>query len=287
MLDDRYYMRETPFDTRRSVTLLLLVVNLGAFLLQAFVERFSEFNVAQYFALSLEGLSHGYVWQFITFQFMHAGLLHIFFNAWAIYMFGREVEQAIGQKSYLTLYLVSGVIGGLFHCLAALLPGSYPAPVVGASAGVFGLLAAFALLYPERILMLFFVIPMKAKWLLAISGFIAVYGVLAPSGNVAHAAHLGGLVSGIFFVRYAIHWHWQWPKPRQSTRSAPHLVRVQSPSAGIWSKQKSVPPEDLPADEFLSREVDPILDKISAHGIQSLTDRERRILEAAREKMKR
>lgn len=285
MLDDRYYMRETPFDTRRSMTMLLLVANLAAFLLQNAIYRFSQFPLDAYFALSTHGLGRGFLWQLFTFQFMHAGLLHILFNSWGLYLFGKEVEQAIGQKSMLALYLTSGVTGGLVQCLAALLPGSSGAPVVGASAGVFGLVAAFAVLFPERILMLFFVIPMKAKWLLALSGFIAVYGVLAPSGNVAHAAHLGGLLAGLFFVRYAI--HWQWPTPRRRNPSAPHLVRVQSPGSGIWSKQKKIPAEELPADEFVSREVDPILDKISAHGIQSLTDRERRVLEAARDKMKR
>ncbi len=285
MLDDRYYMRQETFETKRSMTMVLLVASLGTFLLQHFLYRFPHIPIDEYFALSPSGLARGFLWQLLTFQFMHAGLLHIFFNAWAIYVFGRDVEQALGQKSYLTLYLASGVMGGLVQCLASLLPGGHAGPVVGASAGVFGLVAAYALLFPERVLLLFFVIPMKAKWLVAVMGFVAVYGVLAPSGNVAHAAHLGGLLFGLFYARYAI--HWEWPKPRPRRRAATPLVRVPSHKAGLWPKQKSVPVEELPPEEFLSREVDPILDKISAQGIQSLTDRERRILEAAREKIRR
>jgi hypothetical protein len=102
--------------------------------------------------------------------------------------------------------------------------------------------------------------------------------------NVADAAHLGGIVTGIVFIRYAIHWDWHWPRLRRVPQPAPRrLVKVSSRPARAWGRGKTE--EDLPAEEFLSKEVDPILDKISAHGIQSLTDRERRILEAAREKM--
>jgi hypothetical protein len=107
-------------------------------------------------------------------------------------------------------------------------------------------------------------------------------GIVFPGGSdVAHAAHLGGMLFGIFFIRYALDWH--WPRLRLPRPKARPLVRVQSDKTVYLSK--SNPIEDLPAEEFLSREVDPILDKISAHGIQSLTERERRILEAARAKM--
>jgi membrane associated rhomboid family serine protease len=280
-------MRQTPFDTRRSATMVLLIVLGVVFLLQEALLRFTSFPVIRYFALSLWGLAHGYVWQLLTYQFMHAGLLHLFFNCWAIYVFGHDVEMALGRKSFLTLYFSSGILGGLCQALAELaLGGQFSAtiPVVGASAAAFGLAAAFAMLFPNRVLLLFFVLPMRAKWLLALGGALALYGMFSPFDGTAHAAHLGGLLTGLFFIRYAVHWHWpglgrlrQWSSRR--------LVRVPSDKGRLWRCSKELPPEDLPPDEFLSREVDPILDKISAHGIQSLTHRERRILEAARARM--
>jgi hypothetical protein len=171
------------------------------------------------------------------------------------------------------------VLAGIF------MPNSWFAtPVVGASAGVFGLIAAYASLNPERplTLLLFFIIPvsMRAKYLLLFSAIIALLGILFPSGSIAHTAHLGGMIGGLAFIKYGLNWH--WPERRPRPPRAPRLVRVYS---GPGTKGAGRGPADLPPDEFLSKEVDPILDKISAHGIQSLTERERQILEAARKKM--
>ncbi len=293
MLEDRYYMRRPAFRPFWSATTVLLAVNVVAFILQNVLYTYSRVPINDYFALSVAGLRHGYVWQLLTYQFMHGGWLHLLLNCWAIYVFGREVEATLGRTSFLTLYFTSGVVGGLFQGLAGvLLGGPFAAWVVGASAGAFGLVAAFATLYPERplMLLLFFIIPvsMRAKFLLLFSAILAVLGILLPTDNIAHAAHLGGMLTGIAFVRYAIHWHWRWPRLRRS-RSQPlrPLVRVSGRAAGLWGQRKAGVDEDLPPEEFLSKAVDPILDKISAHGIQSLTDRERRILETARERMKR
>jgi membrane associated rhomboid family serine protease len=271
--------------------MVLLVVNVVAFIVQSAVERFSNFPTNAWFALSIGGLRHGFVWQLLTYQFMHGGLLHLVLNCWMIYVFGREVEETLGRNSFLTVYFASGIIGGLFQALAgALLGGSFAAPTVGASAGASGLLAAYAMLYPERplMLLLFFIIPvsMRAKFLLLFGGLVTLFGIVFPSGNIAHAAHLGGMLTGVVFVRYAMHWNWHWPRLRQ-TRPQPlrPLVRTARGTASLWGQGKARADEDMPPDEFLSKAVDPILDKISAHGIQSLTDRERKILETAREKM--
>jgi hypothetical protein len=156
--------------------------------------------------------------------------------------------------------------------------------VVGASAAAFGLAAAFSLLFPDRLLLLFFVIPVRAKYLLVIAGLLTLYGLMFPAGNIAHAAHLGGILTGIVYVRYAAQWNWRWPKLKLR-KPTPRLVKVSSDQARRWTKNRPLEAEDLPAEEFLSKEVDPILDKISASGIQSLTERERRVLEKARAKM--
>ena len=282
-------MRRSPFDPRRSATVVLLIALVAVFLGKLIAGRFfPSFPLNDYFALSVAGLRHGFVWQLLTFQFLHGGWLHLIFNCWAIYVFGRELEEALGAKRFLALYFLSGTIGGLVQALFGLLLGGWFAiPVMGASAGGFGLVAAFAALFPERslTLLLFFIIPinMRAKFLLLFSAIIAVYGILFPGGNVAHAAHLGGMLTGVFFIRYAP--YWRWPQfARRRRRPVRKLARVPSPGS-FWGRNKPAPSEEVPPEEFVSKEVDPILDKISAHGIQSLTERERRILEAARERM--
>lgn len=300
MLEDRYYMRQSQFDSRRSATMWLLIANVVAFLVECIHYGYPPMpRAGDLFALSWDGLRHGYVWQLVTFQFMHAGLLHIIVNCWAIFAFGREVEMALGVKRFLILYFSSGIIGGLFQGLAGGLYLIFPsawalaftAPTVGASAGALGLVAAFAMLFPERLLtlLLFFIIPvnMRAKFLLLFAGLLSLFGILFPSstGTVADAAHLGGMLTGMFFIRYAMNWNFHLPSLRRGGGAPPRrLVKVSSSSSARWGRDKS-PETDTPAEDFLSREVDPILDKISAHGIQSLTERERRILEAARERM--
>ncbi len=295
-------MRQSQFDSRRSATMMLLIANVVAFLVECVRYHYPpSFHEGDLLALSWDGLKHGYVWQLLTFQFLHAGLLHLIVNCWAIFAFGREVEIALGARRFLILYFSSGVVGGLFQAFAGSLHEIFPAsgwalsfaaPTVGASAGALGVVAAFAMLFPERLLtlLLFFIIPvnMRAKFLLLFAGLLSLFGILFPSstGTVADAAHLGGMLTGMFFVRYAIHWNFRWPSFRRNRGTPPRrLVKVSSTGSGRWGRAKSSQETDVPADDFLSREVDPILDKISAHGIQSLTERERRILEAARERM--
>ena len=289
MLENRDYMRQPPegYRFRWTATVVLVIVNAVLFVVQKGVLKPAFVNT--YFALSLDGLRHYYLWQLLTFQFLHGGLLHLVFNCWALYMFGREVEAILGLRRYLTMYFVSGVIGGLFQELVALIwPQYFGSAVVGASAGILGVVAAFAMLFPERTLTLLvaFVIPvnLRAKYLLALSLVMAGLGIAFPesdfAGGVAHAAHLGGILTGLAFVRFGadsagISW-------RPLGSSPPEKPAFPTPG---WARIKREPAGVTRPEEFISKEVDPILDKISAHGIQSLTEQERKTLEAARGKM--
>src|SRR5690348_12398937 len=101
MLEDRYYMRRNSFRPRRSATVLLLFANIAAFVIQNALSRFAPtFDTVGDLALSIEGLRHGHVWQLLSFQFMHANLLHLLGNCFVIYLFGREVEEALGTRSF-------------------------------------------------------------------------------------------------------------------------------------------------------------------------------------------
>ena len=296
-------MREPAFQTRRSATVMLLIANVVAFLIECVVWGYHpnfRLNYGEYFALSWAGLSHGFVWQLFTFQFLHVGFLHLLGNCLVIFFFGRELEQVLGVKKFLTLYFGSGVIGGLVQALAGGIATQFRetpwsmqflGPVVGASAGGMGLIAAFATLYPDRLLTLlvFFVIPVniRARFLLLFTALVAAFFIIFPVQNFANAAHLGGIAAGIFYIRYAVHWDWHWPRLRRRGNQPPRrLVRVSTGSSAAWGRNRGYSDEEIPAEEFLSKEVDPILDKISAHGIQSLTERERRILQSARDRIK-
>jgi membrane associated rhomboid family serine protease len=230
-------------------------------------------------------LRHGYIWQLLTFQFMHANLLHIALNSLGVFSFGFAVEQLLGTKRFLWLYLLSGVIGGLVHVLGGLVWPShfgvladaagnhFYVPMVGASAGLFGLIAAFALMLPERDLtvLLFFVFPVtvKAKVLLGVSLGISILGVVIDTSNVAHGAHAGGILGGWLMLRF-----FAW----QSRRALYQREREPEPQP-----RQTVQSET----DFVSKEVDPILEKISRQGFQSLTASERKILDEARKKMEK
>jgi membrane associated rhomboid family serine protease len=291
MLEDRDYMRQPAFHgPRMSFAVALLIINAVVFLIQLFASQFLRAAGIEgtYFALSLDGLEHGYVWQLLTFQFMHAGWLHLIFNSLAIFFFGRPVETVLGRSRFLTLYLSSGIIGGVVQMLFALcLPKLFGGAVVGASAGAYGLVAAFAVInWTERFTLLIYFVPvaMRGKTLLWASIALALIGIATPGSGVANAAHLGGILTGFFFARRMFHGNWpQWEFP--SRRSEPRkALAAAKGKKKFWSSTAGTG-EDFSTDEFLQREVDPILDKISAHGIQSLTAREREILEKARAKM--
>jgi membrane associated rhomboid family serine protease len=293
MLEDRDYMRQPVYhEPRVSFTVALLILCAIVFLIECIFCGYPPvFSESNFFALSVDGLKHGYVWQLLTYQFMHAGLMHIFLNGWAIYIFGRALEETLGGKKFLILFLSSGVIGGIFQALAGWIwPDYFGGAVVGASAGAFGLVAAFAALFPERelMLLLFFILPLRlrAKTLLLFAAMLAVFGLIFHGDNIANAAHLGGMLTGIVFIRQFIQGRWHLPQWKFPSRREPRELAAKSAGKySFWRSAANKPDEDLSAAEFLQKEVDPILEKISAHGIHSLTARERDILEKARAKM--
>jgi len=290
-LADRHYMREPTSPWRFSATVTLVILLVIAFIFQKAIIPW-RFEL-RYLDLSLEGIKSGFIWQLLSFQFLHATPLHLILNGWTLWVFGREVEDALGKPRFLTLYFLSGAIGGLFQIFLALMaPNLFGGPVVGASAGIFGVIAAFAMLGPNRVLtlLLFFIIPVSLRAIVLVwaSVAVSVLGILLAhhSGdNVAHAAHLGGIVTGVLFMKFGLRLTDGISDSFESRRQKRDLIRAVSIKIPKWPQGKSENSGEVSEQEFISREVDPILDKISQHGIQSLTEHERKILEAARNKM--
>lgn len=147
-------------------------------------------------------------WQLGTYAFIHGSFNHLFFNMLGLWMFGAELEQVWGRKRYVTFFAASVLAAAVVQLLVNAALGS-TAPTVGASGGLFGLLLAFAMIFPNRIILLFFVIPMKAKYLVLLYGLLELYqGVYVMNSGVAHFAHLGGMLGGLLTIRY---WRGQAP----------------------------------------------------------------------------
>ena len=287
-LADRTYMREEPSRQGWSFTVIILVLNAAVFFAEYANGRQSVRTFMEYGALSLDGLKRGFVWQLLTYQFLHGGMMHLVLNSVGLYFFGRPMELMLGRKAFLKIYFLSGLVGGVLQVSLAFISPQFGGPMVGASAGICGLIAAFALLSPDSIIYLFFVIPVRAKYFLPLMILMSAVFVFTSRGDgIAHGAHLGGTLFGVAYLRWfyvsdycaAI-----WQRLRGSRASRP-IVKVRFPHGGAWQREHDAQPDDPVSADFMSREVDPILEKISAHGIHSLTERERIILERARARM--
>jgi membrane associated rhomboid family serine protease len=291
MLDDRTYMRNVSFGPAWSATKAILYANVAFFIIQQILLHYTSVPLVKYFYLSKEGIAHGFVFQLVTYQFLHGGLFHLFCNLLVIYFFGKALEEVLGAKDFLMLYFTGGVVGGIFQIgLAWGFPDTFYGSVVGASAAGFALVAAFAQMFPQRTitLLIFFVFPvsMRAQTLLWIAIGLAVFGIIVPTSNVAHGAHLGGIVFGLSYVHYVIKNSWRFTMPSFS-RIASQKVGARITTKSWSGNARDAEEVGAAGGDFISKEIDPILEKISEHGIHSLTEKERAILESARSRMGR
>src|SRR3954468_2728983 len=143
-------------------------------------------------------------WQLVTYSFLHANLAHIFFNMFALYMFGGEIERLFGSRFFALYYLAAVVTAAVTHLIITTWMGAAPVPMVGASGGIYGLLLAFGIYFPHRRVMLLFPpIPMPAR--VFVFGFAAlelVLGITQTAAGVAHFAHLGGMLGGWLMIQW-------------------------------------------------------------------------------------
>ena len=162
------------------------------------------------------GYGDFYLWQLVTYGFLHGGMGHLFFNMFALWMFGSQIESTWGSRRFAIYYFACVIGAGLIQLAVAAASGD-TYPTIGASGGVFGILLAFGMLFPNQIIVLLFPpIPMKAKWVVLGYGILELF--FATSGTqpgVAHAAHLGGMAFGLLLILY---WRGKLPiGPRRRT----------------------------------------------------------------------
>lgn len=300
MLSDRDYMREEDHGTRLSWTVMLLIALVVVFAADEIAKAYLGLSLQQHGALSSSVWQSGWVWQLVTFQFLHGGFPHLFFNGLGIWMFGRPIEAAFGGRRMLGLWMAGGLVGGLLQLgISAAFPNQFSPDVVGASAGLMTFLAIFCRLEPDARILLALIVPVPARFLFYFSVGVAVFFIVVPSRDgVAHAAHLGGLLFGWLWVQAGYHqgeslWDrlseaWdRWNQQRQTSRPVSRAAEGKIIKPSFRSASVPTPAKELSDAEFMAREVDPILDKIARDGIGSLTPAERQTLEAARKKVTR
>jgi membrane associated rhomboid family serine protease len=280
----------------------LLIINAAVFFLQLLASNLMVggkplwYVLNVWFALNPIGENFNFqIWQLISYQFMHGGFSHIFFNMFALWMFGMEIENHWDSKKFLTFYLLCGVVAGLCQLFLPPLLGASPAVTIGASGAVYGVLIAFGLMFPDRYIYLYFLLPIKAKYLI---GFLIVLEFLlidSAQSNVAHLAHLGGALAGFLFIMFDK--RIDVPLKRMLNRSNSGFGgQFDNPFSGLSEKFKKKKNDIQDAkyfdlnkgkddDKITQEDIDKILDKISKSGYQNLTEKEKKVLFEASKKM--
>ncbi|NIP98156.1 MAG: rhomboid family intramembrane serine protease, partial [Akkermansiaceae bacterium] len=239
----------------------------------SFLGDWGEFSIQS-------GIHQLQVWRFVTFQFLHADFLHVLFNMYAIYMFGRFAEQWWRSRPFLVYYLLCGVGGAVFYTIlqmtGVLESAGVETALVGASAGVFGILIAVAVIAPEgRVMLLIPPIPMKMRTFALVFIVIESVIVLTSMANAGGSAgHLGGAAVGFLLMKVG-------PLRNLLLRLSQTVTVVKRPALVRAKPKRRRYERKLRPKSRLSKadasEVDRILDKINEHGLQSLTEEEREL----------
>lgn len=290
-----------------TITKYLLFINTAVFLLQLIMEA-QGVNLADWFGLHFALADNFNVLQLITYMFLHADWTHLFFNMFALWMFGRITEQALGSRHFLIYYLVCGVGAGFcqelvqfgeyyienLHQYETVNTGSSIIPMeeflrrwttIGASGAVYGILLSFGFLFPnERIMLLIPPIPMKAKYFVVGYAALELFLSFSSNSNVAHFAHLGGMIFGfVLLVRWTrlnhgIGW---WGKLKSHFSNKKKILNTPFRNYTYTSTSTYTPPptKDVQAErEAMRKKVDELLDKIKVSGYDCLTKEEKEFL---------
>ncbi len=247
----------------------LVLINVIVFLLQPLVLGPLVLN-----GLALvpqQVVTRGMVWELVTYMFLHGGFMHILFNMFGLVIFGSDLERWWGSRDFLKYYFITGVGAGIIHILTSyIFPGAGPfpasmVPTIGASGAIFGVLVAYAMAFPNRQVLLWFVIPVSARVMVILFGIFELVTALQHQGGdgVARFAHLGGMLVGYLYLKQDV-LVWRAKRWLRGVRTTTTQHR---------------PPQEDPAEEARRKErIDRILEKISREGMGSLTKEERELL---------
>jgi membrane associated rhomboid family serine protease len=238
----------------------LMVANAGMFLLQ---QLFPGLTV-------MLGLMPAAVlvrpWSPFTYMFLHGDLMHLFFNMLGLYFAGPPVEMRLGGRRFFGLYLTAGLFGA---ALSIMTPNAL---IIGASGAIFGVFFAFARYWPHAQVYIWGVFPIEARVLVVVMTVISLFFGLQGGGSVAHFAHLGGFVGGWLFLRLA-----ERHSPATAFKAKAAPVKTRRSDEGDLARWRRIKPDEM--HPLNREELNRILDKISATGLESLSTQERAFLE--------
>jgi membrane associated rhomboid family serine protease len=269
-------MRFGPVMSGGVKVLLIFLVTI--FLFQQLIGLFRLDRIfILFFGLNYQGLVQNFwIWQLFTYMFLHGGFFHILFNGFALWMFGSELERLWGIRRFINYFLLSGIGAGIFIALMNLFVYSTYQSVqnttIGASGAIYALLLAYGITWPNREVYVYFLFPVKIKYLVIIFGIIEFFGTLNTmagiAGNISHIGHLGGLIAGFFLLQ----------KERKILNFDPKSFANNYFKKKRINKKKNEVEQRIKAKKIIDR----LLDKISKTGINSLTPEEQREFEWAR-----
>ena len=240
----------------------IIFINAIVFLMQVLNQSLEQVIFQNFALIPSEVIFHFKIWQLVTYLFLHGGFWHIFFNMFVLWMFGSELEREWGTKEFLKYYFITGIGAGVFNLLLS------NAPTIGASGAVYGVMLAYALRYPDRLVYIYFLFPVKVKYMMAFLVLVSFFSTFGASGDgIAHAAHLGGIVVGFVYLKY-------WVLLYKIKRNLPNI--------SFGKKRDSNMKYTKGGDnktEYYRRIIDELLDKINRVGYLNLTDEEKKILE--------
>ena len=268
-------MRSIP-----TITKNLLIINILAFL-ATYILVYRGIDLNSIFGLFYFEYPEFHIYQFLTYMFMHGGWGHLFFNMFALWMFGCVMEQVWGPKKFLFYYILCGLGAGLVQELAQYFLSAGAGYTVGASGAIYGILLAFGMTFPEERIFIFpLPVPIKAKWFVLFYVALELFMAWSSSGDgVAYFAHLGGMLFGFLLIRY-----WERNPNSRFGRSQGRrfFQRMRSNLGGRRTADDDVAHKsdwDYNADKKETEErIDEILDKIRKNGYASLTAEEKRFL---------
>ena len=239
----------------------LIIANVAVFILQLILLR-TPFDY--YFALYPKlVISRGYIWQLVTYMFLHGGIFHLAINMFIIWMFGAPLERLWGSSRFLKFYFVCGLGGAVFSFIFA-----YNTAVIGASGAGYGILLAYAVLFPYNEIYVWGILPMKARTLVIIIAAVEFVSGISGGTGIAHFAHLGGMAAGLLFTRADHRTRRLWEGLKNLLEKFPIKVSFREDDSHRDG-----------GDDGTSRNIDSIRDKISSKGYENLSETEKRILE--------
>ncbi len=261
----------------------LMIINGVIFLCQQLIGIYYPGYIEHLFGLNHVGFIQEFkLWQIVTYMFLHGGWFHVIFNLLGLWMFAGELEQNWGSSLFLRYYMVSGIGAGFFIALMNYImyaqSGINPV-TIGASGAIYGILLAYGVTWPNRKVLLYFVVPIKIKYLVILFGLIEFLGMLSTAsgagGNVSHIGHLGGLLTGLLYFFLGIR--------RSNKNQSAEKIGSDNYISRLLKKLRIKRKKKVIEARIQSKKIiDELLEKIARQGMSSLTAQEKKNLEWAR-----